>query len=134
MMIDNSKVPPGYLMRPEMEGNAMIGAAQRGPTARSQLLHEADKITSQDRNSAYGEPEDNFSNIAAYWNAYAAQREFRVDFNNQDVAHMMILMKMARLATNLEHRDSLLDIAGYAACGEDCRAARNVNSQAKQAR
>ena len=89
---------------------------------RERLLKEAISITTSDRNAAYGNPEDNFANIAAYWSSYLTQST-KVDIviNPQDVAHMMILMKVARLATNPTHYDSLLDIAGYAACGEDCR-------------
>lgn len=92
------------------------------------LLADALQITSHDRNQAYGNPEDNFQNIADRWNLYLLAR-FRgavVDENQfqltaQDVGLMMIDMKMARLSTNMNHRDSLLDIAGYAACAEDCR-------------
>ena len=93
------------------------------PTSpRERLLKEAIQITTSDRNAAYGNPEDNFANIAAYWSSYLTQST-KVDIviSPQDVAHMMILMKVARLATNPTHYDSLLDIAGYAACGEDCR-------------
>ena len=107
-----------YAIRREQEEQATLQAP-----ARTMLLEEAIKITSKDRNDAYGNPEDNFSNIASYWNSYCQQR-FRValDITPQDVAHFMILMKLARLATNAGHRDSLVDIAGYAACAEDCRA------------
>ena len=93
------------------------------PTSpRERLLKEAIQITTSDRNAAYGNPENNFANIAAYWSSYLTQST-KVDIviSPQDVAHMMILMKVARLATNPTHYDSLLDIAGYAACGEDCR-------------
>ena len=102
-------------------------AAQNIPLMppRKVLLQEAINITAGDRNVAYGNPEDNFQNIADYWNTYLTQRvggaTVGVRLTSQDVAHMMILMKMARLATNPGHRDSLVDIAGYAACGEDCR-------------
>lgn len=94
---------------------------------RTALLNEATKITAQDRNAAYGEPEDNFANIAAYWNTYLTTLPKQgniIPLTAQDVAHLMILMKMARLNTNPSHRDSLVDIAGYAACGEDCRQKR----------
>ena len=93
------------------------------PTSpRERLLKEAIRITTSDRNAAYGNPEDNFANIAAYWSSYLTQST-KVDIviSPQDVAHMMILMKVARLATNPTHYDSLLDIAGYAACGADCQ-------------
>lgn len=95
-----------------------------GKSARTVLLEEATKITSADRNKAYGNPEDNFRNIANLWNAYlTAQGKADNLVNSQDVAHMMILMKVARLATNHAHRDSLVDVAGYAACAESCRLA-----------
>lgn len=94
----------------------------KSTSPRERLLKEAIGITTSDRNAAYGNPEDNFANIAAYWSSYLTQST-KVDIviSPQDVAHMMILMKVARLATNPTHYDSLLDIAGYAACGEDCR-------------
>lgn len=86
------------------------------------LLLEAITITSKDRNSVYGNPEDNFANIAGYWSHYlSTQRGMIIVITPQDVAHLMILMKIARLSTNPDHRDSLLDVAGYAACGERCR-------------
>lgn len=93
-------------------------------TPREQLLEQAVRITTVDRNSSYGNPEDNFKNIADYWSSYLTQStKLDIVISPQDVAHMMILMKVARLATNPQHYDSLLDIAGYAACGEDCRQA-----------
>lgn len=90
---------------------------------RMALLREALAITSKDRHTAYGQPEDNFQNIADNWNVYLRQRfgGSAPSLNSMDVAYLMILMKMARLATNQTHRDSLVDVAGYAACGADCQ-------------
>lgn len=100
------------------------------PTERKMLLDHAALITSTDRNKDYGNPEDNFANIATYWTAYVKQSSgIEITFSAQDIAHMMILMKMARLATNPSHYDSLVDVAGYAACAADCRDDANpVNS------
>jgi hypothetical protein len=92
-------------------------------TARARLLAEAAKIVAVDRNKAYGNPEDNFRNIANLWNAYFTAQGAGMHCTPCDVANLMILMKVARLSTNLTHRDSLLDIAGYAACGADCQEA-----------
>ena len=52
------------------------------------------------------------------WNAYiaAAGREL----NAKDVATMMVLLKAARLANDQTHRDSVVDICGYAALMERC--------------
>jgi hypothetical protein len=61
----------------------------------------------------YGEPEDNFDVIAAMWSAYLG-----MPVTGADVAAMMILFKVARIATaEKPSRDSYVDIAGYAACG-----------------
>ena len=86
---------------------------------RQVLLEEAIQLTTTDRNKEYGNPEDNFRNIADYWNVY--QRQRGCTSTPQDVAMMLILLKVARLATNPAHFDSLVDIAGYAACAADCQ-------------
>ena len=93
-------------------------------TPREILLREAISITTKDRDSAYGNPEDNFANIAAYWSRYLSDSaKLEITLSAQDVAHMMVLMKIARLSTNPMHYDSLVDVAGYAACAADCVAA-----------
>ena len=45
----------------------------------------------------------------------AARAEAPLDAT--DVAHMMVLLKMARLVETPQHRDSWVDMAGYAATG-----------------
>lgn len=85
-------------------------------TLRAECLRMAGEYTSKDRNTAYGDPEDNFSNIADVWNAQG----FRIDgrqITSTDVALAMIGMKLARLRFNANHKDSWIDTAGYAACG-----------------
>lgn len=84
---------------------------------RAQLLREAEKIVTKDRNSAYGNPEDNFRDIAELWSAYWRGR--LGPFTSIDVAMMNTLIKIARVKNNPGHRDSVLDIAGYAACAAD---------------
>lgn len=98
----------------------------RDPAA--DLLDEAKKIVTGARRQSYGTPEDNFGCIADLWTTFV-QRRFRrndknsldpVVFKPADVAVMMILMKCARLAETPDHRDSTVDIAGYAACLARC--------------
>lgn len=80
---------------------------------RKELLQMADSIVTCDRNEQYGEPEDNFSNIAKFWSVYLGQ-----DINGEDVSIMMILFKVARLiGSEYKNTDSWVDIIGYAACG-----------------
>ena len=98
-----------------------FGELKKTPLAiRQEVLDLAKQYTSKDRNSSYGEPEDNFRNIAALWNAYILNKykePSQFYFSATDVAIMNILTKIARLATNPSHKDSWIDIAGYAACG-----------------
>lgn len=89
---------------------------------RKEILETALTYVTKDRNSSYGEPEDNFNNIAMLWNAYlksAGYRiaDFEVELDATDVAIMNALIKVARLSTNPGHKDSWIDLAGYAACG-----------------
>ena len=80
---------------------------------RREILSDAAVCVCSDRNRMYGEPEDNFDVIAAMWSAYLG-----MPVTGADVAAMMILFKVARIATaEKPSRDSYVDIAGYAACG-----------------
>lgn len=90
---------------------------------REAILDEAKGIVMKDRNSTYGNPEDNFRQIAALWSAYKG-----VHFTSMDVALMNSLIKVARLAKSPEHHDSVVDIAGYAACAGDIQEAMRIRN------
>ena len=80
---------------------------------RKDILDLAEKCICSDRNLQYGEPEDNFSNIAKLWSAY-----LDTDIGAEDVAIMMCLFKIARLKSSCyESKDSWVDLIGDAACG-----------------
>lgn len=80
---------------------------------RREILTDAAVCVCSDRNAQYGEPEDNFDVVAAMWSAYLG-----MPVTAADVAAMMILFNVARIATaEKPSRDSYVDIAGYAACG-----------------
>ncbi|MBQ1792587.1 MAG: hypothetical protein II008_20625 [Oscillospiraceae bacterium] len=82
---------------------------------RRKLLEKAISIVCEDRNQQYGGPEDTFKDIARLWAAYLDDQ-----IGPEDVAIMMILMKVARLkASSYQSSDSWVDIAGYAACGSE---------------
>lgn len=85
---------------------------------RDEILQSAITAVCTDRNEEYGEPEQNFESIAAYWSDYLTSVLDRETLLcARDVAHMMILFKVARLTTGKATQDSYIDIAGYAACG-----------------
>ena len=84
------------------------------------VLQEAHKIIYGDREKTYGHPDKNLRTIAKMWNAYTESGGER-ELNSKDVAVMMIILKAARLANDPSHRDSIIDICGYAALIERCR-------------
>jgi len=88
----------------------------------SNVLKEANTIIYGDREKTYGHPSKNLETIARMWNAYLFSREFGItgDLMPKDVAVMMVLLKAARLANDINHRDSIVDICGYAALIERC--------------
>lgn len=83
------------------------------------VLKEANKIIYGDREQTYGKPSKNLDTIAKMWNAYLNALGER-DLNAKDIAVMMVLLKSARLAIQPDHRDSVVDICGYAALIERC--------------
>lgn len=77
------------------------------------VLKEASKIVEGSRKAAYGHPVDNHERTAELWNAYLLGKDGDYRFTAQDVCIMNILQKVSRLAHSV-HRDSLVDICGYA--------------------
>lgn len=87
---------------------------------REDILNTAKKCVCEDRNRQYGKPENNFAIIANFWRDYLyAVTSERIAITPADVASMMVLFKVARVATATGNvsADSFVDIAGYAACG-----------------
>ena len=88
---------------------------------RKEILEAASSaVHAQDAEHDYGKPENNFQTIADLWNTYMEamcdDEELNVYLSSRDVAAMMVLLKVARVATS-EKADHWIDIAGYAACG-----------------
>lgn len=87
---------------------------------RASVLREAEKLITGDRNKTYGPPTQNFQNIADMW-SIRLQHKLKDDerITSSEVAELLVLMKIARNMTELK-RDTMVDIAGYAACGWEC--------------
>lgn len=84
-------------------------------------LTAAHEAVCGDRQLNYGTPEDNFGRIATLWNAYMVCRQGgrAQPISPMDVSIFNIMIKVARIANIPGHKDSWIDIAGYAACGYD---------------
>ena len=83
------------------------------------IADEAKRIVSGARRGAYGTPERNFERIAHFWTAYAKAKGWPIEFTAEDISPMMRLMKEARLVETPAHRDSFVDIIGYALTGAE---------------
>ena len=92
------------------------------PTKGESILEEAHKIIYGDREQTYGKPSKNLTCIAQFWTAYLNNRKNSDEaLGPTDVAAMMTLLKIARLANSPDHRDSLVDACGYLALIERCQ-------------
>jgi hypothetical protein len=74
----------------------------------------AESIT-HDRAADYGDPRISFDRIALMWSAITG-----ADITAQQVAHMMIALKLVRLQHTPNHLDSIVDVVGYARCAVLC--------------
>lgn len=87
---------------------------------RKEILESAMCCVCGDREQDYGTPERNFELIAELWTAYLKTKclspEADIYINGEDIATMMCLFKIARIATGRGKTDSFIDLAGYAAC------------------
>lgn len=96
----------------------VVDTAADAPDDGTSILQEAQRIVFGARQGVYGHPRDDFQRTADLWESYLAGRgllnEGAGGVLPQDVAYMMILLKMARLMESPDHRDSIVDIAGYA--------------------
>lgn len=85
---------------------------------RAEILDAAKRCVCGDREQDYGTPESNFQAIANLWADYLQARGVQIDFlEPHDVAAMLALLKIARIASGHAKDDNWIDLAGYAACG-----------------
>lgn len=88
-------------------------------TTKEELINKAVGIITTDRANDYGEAEDTFVIIADMWSSYLC-----TNVKPEDVAAMMILMKVARM-THGYKEDNWVDIIGYAALGGEIEGKRH---------
>ena len=74
---------------------------------------EALDLIEGERAESYGDAKENHARIAAMWSALLEK-----EVTPNQVYLCLIAVKMSRLVESPTHRDSWLDIAGYAALAE----------------
>lgn len=88
---------------------------------RAEILDKAKQCVCDGREEEYGSPEDNFKTIADMWCGFLrvkcvdAEADLRI--NPEDVAAMLAIVKIARIASGHAKNDNWIDLAGYAPCG-----------------
>lgn len=81
------------------------------------LLQRAHETITGPRQADYGDTLQNFSQIAMLFQGTLATKLLPdATITAEDVALLMMQVKIARLAKSPDHNDSVLDVAGYAGC------------------
>ena len=106
-----------------LEKPAVDARPKPEPWTRKRVLREAEKCVCGHREQDYGTPEDSFEMIGKLWTVYL---DYATKIDAHDVAAMMALLKIARIAKRPDHMDSWVDLAGYASCGGEI-AGKEVN-------
>lgn len=126
-LIDKSGTPDAVWR----EGIKKEKAPKLPKSRRTVVLDEASRLTAKDREADYGVPYDNFTNVAGLWEGYLnskpaclpmnSEDDYSVRITAEDVAWLMVLLKMARTFGSRSHADNYVDAAGYAALAGECR-------------
>jgi len=108
-------VSPAATEQEPGETYAEWSPAFQGSTPAERTLHDAIAAV-RDRHGKYGPPTEHFQRTAALVNA-----AFGTTFTAADWALVMVLDKVARQLGPQATDDAAIDIAGYAACHQECR-------------
>lgn len=81
---------------------------------RKEALETAIQTVCSDRQDQYGNPESNLDLISTMWSVYTG-----AEITSKDVAAMMALLKICRIATGKPKLDNWIDLAGYASLGAE---------------
>ena len=79
--------------------------------SRNEILETAHKLINGDRKDEYGDAKESFTDIATMWSIILNH-----NIEPKEVAMCMVALKVNRFANSKNgHKDSLIDICGYAA-------------------
>lgn len=116
----------------ELMGYEVIGevdtfeSTRHREVTRKSILQKAEKCVSGDREQDYGSPEYSLPIIGNLWAAYINGKfGTSINLKGSDASAMMVLFKMARVATGHNKEDNWCDAAGYAACGGELEGSEN---------
>lgn len=79
------------------------------------VLDEAKQLISGERKDTYGDATETHRRIGQAWSAVLGLSDRTIE--PHEVALMMICLKAIRASRTADHKDSWVDLAGYAALG-----------------
>ena len=84
---------------------------------KEEILAEASRIISRDRNLSHGDAFQNHAEIAEFWNIFLDKKlQPMASITAEDVALMMVLLKISRNTQGKKNNmDNIIDMCGYAA-------------------
>ena len=91
------------------EGKWTFRELDKLPDVADGIEQEARRLVYGERAKTYGHPRGDFDRVAGMWSAMLG-----IPIDAEHVALMMIAFKLARLAATPDHRDSQVDVIGYA--------------------
>jgi len=81
----------------------------------TEILEQAKKLVSGDRHDKHGDKIVNHENIARLWSGYLQNKtQLKINLLPEDVANLMILLKVARSQAGQHNVDDYVDTCGYA--------------------
>lgn len=98
---------------------------------RGKILAETEAIINGKRNVDYGDPVQDFTTTAQFWETYLRRitaRRGELKLSPHDVAAMMMLLKLARLTWTPNEKDHWKDAIGYGALGWECESRKDESS------
>jgi hypothetical protein len=101
-----------------------VSASTQTKPTRVKTLETAISLTNGDRDKSYGPPINNLTDCAELWNAYIHTKQRatnNLELDAEDVAWMMVLVKMTRSFQKGYHPDNYTDASAYSAIAGECR-------------
>ena len=81
----------------------------------TEILDKAKELVSGDRHQKHGDKVANHENIARLWTSYLQNKtKLNIVVLPEDVANLMILLKVARTQAGEHNLDDYVDTCGYA--------------------
>lgn len=91
----------------------------------AEIARKAADLVGGERAEQHGPVCENFGRIAAYWRCYITCRpDPDAPLSEEDVGHMLMLMKLARKQSGKPNPDNSVDMCGYAALAGEMAATR----------